>query len=320
MYCSKCGTLIPDGAKFCKICGTQVMMMTQNAAGMDRYADSKTGNAIQDKGESRKKKSSIAAVAIAVILVFCIGMFGYVGLRQFSLRSDNPDELSQKAAESVITGDSPEEIVEIFMDAFAKQDIDTMLACCYSDEMVERYSFAGVTEYLHSYVPNMMFSEDSQFYKELALYEQKGVFARNIRHFTWSILLAEDEEDGDILEGMPKANVDYDWALEFESKVDSEKIYGFEVLRIDENNPEVQHRDQIIDNNQRRSEVYGVDDICERTVLFECNGMLFYKGFTLVQYDGQWQIQSLSAGILGESSNGNASRIESVDAYMEMIE
>lgn len=112
----------------------------------------------------------------------------------------------------------------------------------------------------------------------------------------------------------------YDWTVEFENKVDPEKIHGFEVLRIDENNPEIQHEDQYITGMQCRSEVYGVDDICERTVLFECNGMLFYKGFRLVQYDGQWKIQSLSAGLVGESAYGNASRIENVDAYMEMIE
>lgn len=317
MYCSNCGASLPNGAKFCQSCGTQVVLISKNVESPEQYLNSKMENVTQGESKYQKSKGKLMAVAIvAVVGIICTGVLGYIGLRQFLFHSNNSHELPQKASAGAITGDSPEEIVEIFMDAFAEQDIETMLACCYLDEMVERYSFIDAIDLSHFYVPQSVFFGDGQFYKELALYEQKGELAQNIRYLTWSIVLAEDGKDVNIIRG----DVDRDWAIEFENKVDSEKIHGFKVLRIDENNPEKQYMDQHIANLQQRSKIYGVDDICERTVLFECNGMLFYKGFTLVQYDGKWQILSFIAVFTGESTYGTASRIESVDSYLEIIE
>lgn len=235
------------------------------------------------------------------------------------------EETSRKdaAPSGVITGDTPEEIIEIFLDAFEEQDMNTMLSCCYLDEMVERYSFPDYVERIRAFPPNNSLGPvNSQFYRESMLAERKGEIARSIRYFTWSILLAEDEEWSDGSGGVdfvrPKSSVDYDWAEEFEDKVDPEQLDRIRILSIDE--PSVPHNNSYQQTISRLCKSYGVDDYCDRVVMFKCGEKLFYKGFTLVQYDDQWQILLLYSAFLGDSAMGTATPVESEEDYWTMIE
>lgn len=236
-------------------------------------------------------------------------------------------ETSRKdsASPEIITGETPEEIIEIFLDAFEDQDVDTMLSCLYLAERVERYSFSDYVGQMKTFFPTtFMGPVNNQFYRELALAEKKGEFAGQIRLFTWSILLAEDEEwlddYGRVDFSRPKTPVDYDWAEGLEDKVAPEQLGRVKVLSIDENNSETQRGESYQKTVSRNCRVYDVDDWCERAALFECNGKLFCKGFTLVEYDGQWQIFQLNAVLLNEPVPGTATLLDDEDGYWEMIE
>lgn len=242
---------------------------------------------------------------------------------------DREEERARGKAEEkspgVVTGETPEEIIEIFMDAFEEQDAEAMLSCCYLDELVERYSFPDYVGRIKGFFPyNSMGPVNSPFYRDLALSQRKGQIAGKINLFTWSLLLAEDEEwrgdSGGVDFTSVKSAVDEDWAEEFEDKVDPDRIHRIKILSIDENNPQTQRREANQKSVSAWCGICGVDDMCERAVLFECDGKLFCKGFTLVQYDGQWQIAELGAAIMGDSPMGTATPLDSEDEYWDMIE
>lgn len=274
-------------------------------------------------------------VCFALILALLSGCAGRTGRARDGREAEDEEESEtvekketsrkRSASPGVVTGGTPEEIIEIFLDALKEQDAETMLACFYLEELTERYSFPKYVDRLETFIPlTFMGPVNSQFYRELALSERKGELAKQIRFFTWSILLAGDEEWGDDYGGVdfsrPKTGVDDDWAEEFGDKTDPERLGRVRVLSIDENNPEIQRGKSYQDVSSKNCRIYGVDDWCERAALFDCGGDLFCKGFTLVEFDGQWQIFQLNAALLGESAYGIALPLESEDAYWDMIE
>ena len=129
-------------------------------------------------------------------------------------------------------------------------------------------------------------------------------------------LLATDAEYEDLLNNMSIPSVDRKWAKEFSRTVDPEALKDLEVLSIDEDIPDMQDNSTVKDNFLKST---GADDCIERTALLEMDGQLFYKGFTLAEIDGHWQIYAPYAVLLGENSNGTATPVESKQDYRDII-
>lgn len=217
-----------------------------------------------------------------------------------------------------VAGKTPEETLETFFEALSKQDVDTMMACCYVEDYLDRVSFAQYTDRIQSYMPVGGISAPTEYdyYRELLGYELRFQFARGFKMLAFS-LLATDAEYEQLLNGMPIQSVDKKWAKDFSRQVDPEALKDLEVLSIDEDKPDMQNDSRIRDNLLKST---GADDCVERTVLLELNDQLFYKGFTLAEIDGCWQIYSLNAVILGESSYGTATQVDSKQDYRDIIE
>lgn len=220
-----------------------------------------------------------------------------------------------------VTGKTPEETLETFFEALSEQDVDTMMACCYVDDCLDRVSFSQYIDRIGTYVPasgGYLVSAPTEYdyYRKLAEYECRARFSLGFKMLTFS-LLATDEEYESLLNNMAVAPVDRKWAKDFSRVVDPEALKDLEVLSIDEDIPDVQNDSQVKDNFIKMT---GADDCVERTVLLELDDQLFYKGFTLAEIDGRWQIYSLNAVILGESANGAATQVDSKQDYRDIIE
>lgn len=219
-----------------------------------------------------------------------------------------------------VTGKTPEETLETFFEALSEQDVDTMMECCYIDDYLDRVSFAQYVDRIGTYIPysgnKISAPTEYGYYRELTGYQLRSQYAWTIQMLTFS-LLATDEEYDQLWDSVPVGPADRKWAKNFSRTVDPEALKDLEVLSIDEDRPDLQNDFKAEDNFLN---VTGADDCVERTVLLELDDQLFYKGFTLAEIGGRWQIFSLNAVILGESANGAATQVDSKQDYRDIIE
>lgn len=241
---------------------------------------------------------------IALTLAFCL-VLGLTGC-------------GDSGKKKTVTGKTPEDTLETFFEALSKNDVETMMACCYVEDYLDRVSFSQYTDRIQSYMPVGRISAPTEYdyYRELVGYELRVQYARSFKMLAFS-LLATDAEYENLFNNIPILHVDRKWAKSFSRTVDPETLKDLEVLSIDEDCPEMQ-RDSKYSKNLLA--VTGADDCVERTVLLKLDGQLFYKGFTLAEIDERWQIYSLSAMLLGENSNGVATQVDSKQDYRDIIE
>lgn len=250
--------------------------------------------------DSKFRKLFGGWVALSLALCLVLGLAGCGG-----------------GSKKTAAGKTPEETLENFFEALSKQDVETMMSCCYVEDYLDRVSFAQYINRIQSYMPVVGISAPTEYdyYRELVSYELRTQYARALKMLTFS-LLAADEEYQDLLNGYVVAPVDRKWAKDFSQTVDPEVLKDLVVVRIDENCPEEQEDSQYRENFLT---VTGADDCVERTVLLELDGQLFYKGFTLAEIDGRWQIYAFAAMLVGENSTGTATPVESKQDYRDII-
>lgn len=194
-----------------------------------------------------------------------------------------------------------------------------MMACCYIEDYFDRVSFSQLVDRMKSYTINYNISAPAEYdyYRELLIYQRCGDFARQFQILTFSLLATDLDEYEQLMGSQVIGNIDRSWAKELSRAVDPKPLADLEILSIDEDCPERQNDPQYKESVRKSS---GADDCVERIVLLELDGVLFYKGFTLVEVDGRWQIYMLNALLLGESANGNALPVESAEEYHDLIQ
>ena len=223
-------------------------------------------------------------------------------------------------------GATPEETVENFINALKKQDVETMLACCYIDEFYERLDFADYVDYLRSLAVGYSTAPtEYEYYRDLVIAERRGDFAKKIRCLTWSLLAFREEvqdysEYADykrLLDGVIVGPVDWVWADTFTEVIDPSLLENLEIERLDHQ----KLTDKQLDASERRwIDTFGVDDWSDQIVLLDIDGSLFCKGFDLVKVNDCWKIAGLNSLFLGENSSGAATPVESVSVYKEFLE
>lgn len=218
----------------------------------------------------------------------------------------------------VVAGRTPEETMETFFKALSRQDVDTMLACCYIEDYFDRVSFVQFVDRIQSYNLQIDISAPAEYdyYRDLLIERRRGRLAQYFETLTFSLLTTDLEEYEHMMDQRPIL-ADGDWAVDFSRMANPKALADLKVLSIDENCPELQNRPQ---NKEVMSKNSGADDCVERTALLELNGALFYKGFTLAEVDGRWQIYLQNALLLGENTYGGATQVKSVGEYQRIIQ
>ena len=227
--------------------------------------------------------------------------------------------LTETVPSKVVLGTTPEETVTIFLNALMEQDAETALACCYIQDYYERVSMEKYVEVVgalsegHAIAPT-----EYSFYQELVTYEKYAEFSQKIRWLVYSLLIpfSSNQICQDYMaNGLTVA--DSAWAEEFIQMVDPDQLKLLSIQSIDANTPDLQNSEQV---KKRYMNIFGVTNSVERTVVIELNGLLFMKGFTLVEVDGYWQIAQMNAMTCGgDNSMGAATVVESVEEYKEII-
>lgn len=226
---------------------------------------------------------------------------------------------SSGSGKRFVTGKTPEETLETFFKALSRQDVNTMMACCYIEDYCDRVSFAQCVERLGGYMPFGPVSAPTEYdyYRNLAIYQQYATYAKAFQNLAFSLLAIDVDGYKNLLENVPIVPVDENWAVEFSREVNPKALADLKVVSIDQDCSERQNDPQYKEN-MTKSNV--VDDCVERTVLLELNGILFYKGFTLAELNGRWQICAPNALLLGENPYGGATQVESAEEYRDIIQ
>lgn len=71
MFCSKCGTQVPDGSAFCPKCGMKLAQAVTPDAGTPKPTDSGKAN-VPEKKKSKKKPFIIGAVILALVVLIVV--------------------------------------------------------------------------------------------------------------------------------------------------------------------------------------------------------------------------------------------------------
>ncbi len=208
------------------------------------------------------------------------------------------------------TYETPEAVVESFMDALKNQDVEAMLACCYTEPYLENMDFEDRIDQAGGFSMAMLASTDYAYYKELMRYRLEGSFANHIQILTFSLVLGEDYED--LLNQMP-VSADGKWAREFNEDTDPEALSTLEVLEMLDPLKSVDKR-RFSDSAE---DSVGAEDAAERLVVFEVDGDMYWKGLSLVEYDGCWYIRNIGSMFAGDIY-GSAERLEDKAALKEL--
>lgn len=94
MYCSHCGTALPDGAAFCASCG-QAQKQPQVFQTQQRPADGKIGfsNRINDPAFAKYIKNSNRWAGIFALIIAIAAIVGFYIAGETSTEMDNPESL-----------------------------------------------------------------------------------------------------------------------------------------------------------------------------------------------------------------------------------
>lgn len=105
MNCKQCGRQIPEGALFCKYCGTRVDHGEENRQGNGRNIEK------GQKGVRRSaaKKGSGLVIALVVILILAIGVLAAVLIWKNGANTQNNDDGQQPTTGTEVTEEENEE-------------------------------------------------------------------------------------------------------------------------------------------------------------------------------------------------------------------
>lgn len=149
---------------------------------------------------------------------------------------------SSGSGKRVVAGKTPEETLETFCKALSRQDVNTMMACCYIEDYFDCMSFAQFTDRMHAYQPYTGISAPTEYdyYRDILLYQRCANFARQFQLLTFSLLATGLDEYEQLVGNQPIGGVDGEWAAEFSRAVDPKTLAGLKVRSIDEDCPERQ--------------------------------------------------------------------------------
>lgn len=196
-------------------------------------------------------------------------------------------------------GATPEKTVETFLNALKKQDLDTMLACCYIEDYYDVFSFQDcVVDQGYMDIGSYMAPTDYAFYREAMAVYRRGDLTRYIQVLANNLLLLTDENYQEkwadyafyndkaniILYKLKQDDTATGWASDFVDAVDPDRLKGLEIKRV-----EVEGDDTEV-GKERQKRYWGRDQVVMVDAELELEGATFLKGFTLVEVDGRWQI------------------------------
>ena len=263
MYCPKCKKEMPDGMKFCGVCGTPLV----------------------DPPKKKKKKKGFWTGLLCGLLIMAV--IGGILQLIFLFRGDR------------VSGyDTPEEAAEAYFKAAKKGNPEAMIDTFAMEPYVENYDLEAQCDHLGIYSFNtpQLFPNENDYLTGLNLEKRRSCILTSLATMYLNLCLPDQEGKPVAFDGKPY-NTPQE-LIEDLKKEDFEKnrkhLEVLEIQSIEYYIPKIDHleegRDIIKENNKK---VLHCEDSTELMVKFSFGGETWYQDMSLVSYDGEWYLHQL---------------------------
>ena len=300
MFCSKCKTEVKEGVKFCYSCGSEIHLSSSNQEEMNQIAQGKKEqDEINDgeqqvmsqlqKAEPEKTRwnKSTMPIVIACLLIVIIVLVTVIELPEGGGTSRRGTGVTE------VGFDTPEEAVIFYLEGLRDSDLNQMLSAFAIETFVENYDFEELIERVKSYHPAMdvRMPNANEFVESMNVVQRLGTVNVNIisKYLTLT-------QDMDFVLMMPYIIRDPEevsgFLLQFERNLDSPDLESIEIIGFIP--PESLHEFYLDEGNQmhieRHAELFGVDEIANRIVVFQMGRHQYMLFVEVGNYDGQWHL------------------------------
>jgi hypothetical protein len=212
--------------------------------------------------------------------------------------------------------ESPEDAIVAYLDGFARADLDEILSVSAADEMAQGFRHELLVDRTRSFALTMDGPTHDRFFADLQQLGWDTQVLGQVRILAYS-LLAPDLL-GDALDGVGLFDVDAQWALDLQSRLDSPRLASLAVVDIGVPEPALSQSPNYVAATTKTAEMYGADEMAERVALVGFEDETYAVGFTLLRYGDDWQVKSQSSPLSGLSAFG-AARAMTRDDFEALI-
>ena len=292
MYCTNCSNQLSEGSEFCPVCGAKQLKIVEPVVKVPSKA---------------KKKSNVPMIIISSILVVAVVvLFLFPGISPFSKGSlaGGSNRVEGRGA------NSPEEVLENYLEAMKNGDIDAMLACCAVESVVDNMDPEKVIDRLKALHPAVqIYVNDGEAMRKVNIEKRRGFLTTQMYR---QLFVLQDKDA--VFGGMVISSSEFDSIDDmidkyFPSKTDRilPSIECKDTITLDEMFG--MRGEKVIDGVEKNikinKKIYGCEEYYPLAIEFECDGEDFYLSADLVKYDSKWYIAEFS-GILGGLSGVEA--------------
>ncbi len=357
MYCRICGKQIPDNSAFCSNCGTaqagsSASAATPTSAAPTPAAPMSAADSIPTpavpaspapapaasappeppswytpqpfaefgaaapavKPATRKKNTSALIFAAIAVLLAAALVLSFLGILPSPFGSTAAFSGFTSAPKSFAT---PEDAIESFVGYLKAGDYDGALSACAINSMASGFDYKKYAERL-SVVPPItmagMPSEYAQYVKYNALKNTLTVMNQMIG-FTVSFSLSEGNSG--IINGMTTMLEDGQFPDGLIEELNPDILESLEIVDIAKTSLHDTPTNR--ENQKKQAETCGADDIQFRSVLYKYMGSYYVGGFTLIEYNGRWQVQNMSDPIAGISAFGTPIPVSDTSEFQSLL-
>jgi hypothetical protein len=185
--------------------------------------------------------------------------------------------------------DSPEEAATFMVERLADGDAGEAAEAFAVESLVEGYSFEAQAERLRAVTFNTWLPGASSGYDEINEYVRRGEVAAELRSLVRSVLVPDRDQTATTTLG------DDLTAAELAGELSPEPLSELAVARVDE----IDRSDAAyIEMLEQQGAVYGADELRMVGILLDTAEGQVMGGATLVRYDDEWAVMSLTAPLL----------------------
>lgn len=248
------------------------------------------------------KKKFLRCIAI----LLCLGL-----LAGCSAKGSNKELESWNIQEKSFG--SPEKAIEYYVGKIAENDFKGALEACATSSYVNGLDFAAQVSRAKSIILYSDAPSKSQFYKEINYAKRISDLASWTKMMVFSLVLPEQYHD--LLEGLPLKieSLDQEKMDDLIKDFDPQKAKNLKIKLMTTPHSERMYSEKGIENSQKQAKVVGADEVTERVVLYELDGVYYYGGFRVLRYGKDWKIESLVSMYAGTSPFGTLTKIDDED-------
>lgn len=211
--------------------------------------------------------------------------------------------------------DTPDAAMEAFAQKVAALDTGAALEMFSAAKKAEHFDFDQFVERIQAFSPiSSAISDEYDAYAPLNKAMFNNQSAMQLKIFMLSFMV-----EGDRMEAVSTLEDMGVTGLELEQMIDPQQLAGLKLVRADKAMPELQDSDAHKLNVQNNGKLYGYKDAADYIALYELDGQHYMGGFTLVQYDDGWYVDSLTSTFAGTPATGRVAPITEQE-YLDMLD